>query len=63
MDINYWDGGGPLLPEGTPEFGAPGTFNRWYAVGQAEMVVHNARVALEAAERTLKIEREKAEQE
>lgn len=64
--INYWDEDvdvdGPLLPEGTPEL-VPGAFNRWYPVRQAEMSVHNAQVALDAALRNLEIEREKAENE
>lgn len=60
--IFAYDSDGPLLPEGTPEL-VPGAFNRWYPVAQAEMAVHNAQAALDAAQRTLRYEREKAEQE
>jgi hypothetical protein len=57
--INYWDGEGPLLPEGTEEF-IPGAFNRNYALKQAELAVHDAEVQLKAAQRTLRRERERA---
>jgi hypothetical protein len=60
--IFAYDRTGPLLPEGTPEL-VPGAFNRWYPVKQAEAAVHNAHVALDAAQRTLRYEREKAENE